>query len=134
MSNEILKESLFGDEKSLVEQIVTTLEQKVEEKLDTLRVGLAENILTTETEEVDEESAFVSVISECLDNGAIINVDLPDGNRVEVNEDIAHSLSEVHDNLPTPELQKSFRDTIFESKEKYIGLLETIISEEAENE
>ena len=32
---------------------------------------------------------------------------------------------EAHDDLP-PELQKSFRDMVFESKEKFISLLESI--------
>ena len=102
--------------------------------MESFRQEMAKTILSETTEEVEEDVAFVSVISECLENGGVVNVDLMDGERVEVNEDIASLLSEVHDNLPTPELQKSLRDTIFESREKYIGLLETIISEETENE
>ena len=134
MSNEIIKESLFGDDESASNQILDTLESKIEEKMESFRQEMAKTILSETTEEVEEDVAFVSVISECLENGGVVNVDLMDGERVEVNEDIASLLSEVHDNLPTPELQKSLRDTIFESREKYIGLLETIISEETENE
>ena len=134
MSNEIIKESLFGDDESTSNQILETLESKIEEKMESFRQEMAKTILSETTEEVEEDVAFVSVISECLENGGVVNVDLMDGERVEVNEDIASLLSEVHDNLPTPELQKSLRDTIFESREKYIGLLETIISEETENE
>jgi|TARA_Y100001972_G_scaffold2299_1_gene2660 hypothetical protein len=134
MSNEIIKESLFGDDESASNQILETLESKIEEKMESFRQEMAKTILSETTEEVEEDVAFVSVISECLENGGVVNVDLMDGERVEVNEDIASLLSEVHDNLPTPELQKSLRDTIFESREKYIGLLETIISEETENE
>tara|TARA_A100001515_G_scaffold127335_1_gene112988 strand:+ start:443 stop:847 length:405 start_codon:yes stop_codon:yes gene_type:complete len=134
MSNEIIKESLFGDNESASNQILETLESKIEEKMESFRQEMAKTILSETTEEVEEDVAFVSVISECLENGGVVNVDLMDGERVEVNEDIASLLSEVHDNLPTPELQKSLRDTIFESREKYIGLLETIISEETENE
>ena len=134
MSNEIIKESLFGDDESASNQILETLESKIEEKMESFRQEMAKTILSETTEEVEEDVAFVSVISECLENGGVVNVDLMDGERVEVNEDIASLLSEVHDNLPTPELQKSLRDKIFESREKYIGLLETIISEETENE
>jgi hypothetical protein len=134
MSNEIIKESLFGDDESASNQILETLESKIEEKMESFRQEMSKTILSETTEEVEEDVAFVSVISECLENGGVVNVDLMDGERVEVNEDIASLLSEVHDNLPTPELQKSLRDTIFESREKYIGLLETIISEETENE
>ena len=134
MSNEIIKESLFGDDESASNQILETLESKIEEKMESFRQEMAKTILSETTEEVEEDVAFVSVISECLENGGVVNVDLMDGERVEGNEDIASLLSEVHDNLPTPELQKSLRDTIFESREKYIGLLETIISEETENE
>ena len=134
MSNEIIKESLFGDDESASNQILETLESKIEEKMESFRQEMAKTILSETTEEVEEDVAFVSVISECLENGGVVNVDLMDGERVEVNEDIASLLSEVHDNLPTPELLKSLRDTIFESREKYIGLLETIISEETENE
>ncbi len=134
MSNEIIKESLFGDDESASNQILETLESKIEEKMESFRQEMAKTILSETTEEVEEDVAFVSVISECLENGGVVNVDLMDGERVEVNEDIASLLSEVHDNLPTPELQKSLRDTIFESRQKYIGLLETIISEETENE
>ena len=134
MSNEIIKESLFGDDESASNQILETLESKIEEKMESFRQEMAKTILSETTEEVEEDVAFVSVISECLENGGVVNVDLMDGERVEVNEDIASLLSEVHDNLPTPELQKSLRDTIFESREKYIGLLETIIYEETENE
>jgi phosphoribosylcarboxyaminoimidazole (NCAIR) mutase len=106
MSNEIIKESLFGDDESASNQILETLESKIEEKMESFRQEMSKTILSETTEEVEEDVAFVSVISECLENGGVVNVDLMDGERVEVNEDIASLLSEVHDKLTNTRTSK----------------------------
>ena len=58
-----------------------------------------------------------------------VNLDLPNGERLHVTPDVASVLSETHDNLPK-EMQQSFREMVFESKDKYTKILETIVTGE----
>ena len=81
------------------------------------------------TEEVTETDAFASIISECMTENIEVNLDLPNGERLHVTPDVASVLSETHDNLPK-EMQQSFREMVFESKDKYTKILETIVTGE----
>ena len=104
--------------KSFAQATEQIISEMVSSKMEEARKSVV-RVFCSNTEEVTEETAFVSVISECLENSNAVNVDLPDGDRLVEIEDVASLLSEAHDNLPQ-ELQKSFRETVFESKEKYI--------------
>ena len=56
---------------------------------------------------------------------ANINLEISADERLEITPEIAKVISETHDELPK-ELQRSFRETIFESKEKFLSILESI--------
>ena len=128
MSKDLIKSVFESEDKETILNLVEdTIVSKLDEKLQGFKKTIAETILTDVTEEVSDENAFVSVISESLGNSSEVNVDLPDGNRIIVSEDIAKILSETHDSLPS-ELQKSFRDMVFESEEKFTSVLEAIVS------
>tara|TARA_A100001515_G_scaffold84054_1_gene66642 strand:+ start:225 stop:626 length:402 start_codon:yes stop_codon:yes gene_type:complete len=127
MKKDLLQAALESNQESFAEATEQIISEMVFSKMEEARKSVAEGLFAQHTEEVTEETAFVSVISECLENSNAVNVDLPDGDRLVVTEDVASLLSEAHDNLPQ-ELQKSFRETVFESKEKYTSILETIVS------
>lgn len=127
MKKDLLQAALESNQESFANVTEQIISEMVSSKMDEARKSVAKGLFTQQTEEVNEETAFVSVINECLHNSNEVNVDLPDGDRLVVTEDIASLLSEAHDNLPQ-ELQKSFRETVFESKEKYTSILETIVS------
>ena len=65
----------------------------VSSKMEEQESPLPRVLFAQHTEEVTEETAFVSVISECLENSNAVNVDLPDGDRLVVTEDVASLLS-----------------------------------------
>ena len=114
MKKDLLQAALESNQESFANVTEQIISEMVSSKMDEARKSVAEGLFTQQTEEVNEETAFVSVINECLQNSNEVNVDLPDGDRLVVTEDVASLLSEAHDNLPQ-ELQKSFRETVFES-------------------
>ena len=127
MKKDLLQAALESNQESFAQATEQIISEMVSSKMEEARKSVAEGLFAQHTEEVNEETAFVSVINECLQNSNEVNVDLPDGDRLVVTEDVASLLSEAHDNLPQ-ELQKSFRETVFESKDKYTSILETIVS------
>jgi hypothetical protein len=100
----------------------------IKEAFQNNQEGFAE-AFTDALEEVTETDAFASIISECMTENIEVNLDLPNGERLHVTPDVASVLSETHDNLPK-EMQQSFREMVFESKDKYTKILETIVTGE----
>lgn len=128
MNKNLFQTVLESDKDSFAKLTEDMISSKIAERMESVKKDIAESIFIP-NEVVSEENAFISVVNECAESSSSVNVDLPDGERIVVSEEIATILSEAHDNLPQ-ELQKSFRDTVFESKEKFASILETIVSGE----
>lgn len=128
MNKNLFQTVLESDKDSFAKLTEDMISSKIVERMESVKKDIAESIFIP-NEVVSEENAFISVVNECAESSSSVNVDLPDGERIVVSEEIATILSEAHDNLPQ-ELQKSFRDTVFESKEKFASILETIVSGE----
>ena len=128
MNKNLFQTVLESDKDSFAKLTEDMISSKISERMESVKKDIAESIFIP-NEVVSEENAFISVVNECAESSSSVNVDLPDGERIVVSEEIATILSEAHDNLPQ-ELQKSFRDTVFESKEKFASILETIVSGE----
>jgi len=128
MNKNLFQTVLESDKDSFAKLTEDMISSKIAERMESVKKDIAESIFIP-NEVVSEENAFISVVNECAESSSSVNVDLPDGERIIVSEEIATILSEAHDNLPQ-ELQKSFRDTVFESKEKFASILETIVSGE----
>ena len=124
MNNELIKNVMEQDKEAFVGSFVEGLSEKLSLVLEEKRQEIASKMMET-VEDVNEESAFAEVITESIEHNSVIRLDLMNEERIEITPEIASLLSETHDDLP-PELQKSFRDMVFESKEKFISLLESI--------
>lgn len=124
MNNELIKNVMEQDKEAFVGSFVEGLSEKLNLVLEEKRQEIASKMMET-VEDVSEESAFAEVITEAIEHNSVIRLDLMNEERIEITPEIASLLSEAHDDLP-PELQKSFRDMVFESKEKFISLLESI--------
>ena len=124
MNNELIKNVMEQDKEAFVGSFVEGLSEKLSLVLEEKRQEIASKMMET-VEDVNEESAFAEVITESIEHNSVIRLDLMNEERIEITPELASLLSETHDDLP-PELQKSFRDMVFESKEKFISLLESI--------
>ena len=101
-----------------------SFQKKIEAVLAEKYVEIGNDMFTT-TEEVSENNAFASVVTQAIEENANINLEISADERLEITPEIAKVISETHDELPK-ELQRSFRETIFESKEKFLSILESI--------
>ena len=110
-TSKIIKSLVEDNAEELALSVQECLEEKTKEALVKTYQEVSESILTTT--EIDEDNSFV----------------LPDGERIEINPDIANFLSETHDSLPK-DLQKSFRESIFDSKDKFIQIMESLIEDQ----
>tara|TARA_R100000152_G_C6740625_1_gene164427 strand:+ start:322 stop:714 length:393 start_codon:yes stop_codon:yes gene_type:complete len=128
MTDKIIKEALQDNKEGFAEAFSDALSEKINEALDGTRKRIGKELFES-VEEVNEDNAFVSVITDCLNENVEVNLDLPSGERVQITPDVASLLSETHDNLPK-EMQQSFREMVFESKDKYVKVLETIVTGE----
>jgi|TARA_E500000318_G_C3459431_1_gene172035 hypothetical protein len=128
MTDKIIKEALQDNKEGFAEAFGDALSQKINEALKDTEKRIGKELFER-VEEVNEDNAFVSVITDCLNENVEINLDLSSGERVQITPDIASLLSETHDNLPK-EMQQSFREMVFESKDKYTKILETIVTGE----
>ena len=124
MSKEMIKNITEGDKEGFFQNSLDLISEKIEAVLAEKYVEIGNDMFTT-TEEVSENNAFASVITQAIEENANINLDISADERLEITPEIAKVISETHDELPK-ELQRSFRETIFESKEKFLSILESI--------
>ena len=128
MSKELIETATKDDKDLFVEQA----EYLIYEKIDSLFQEKLKEVgseMMSVTEDIEEGNVFTTVLSQCLEEGVDINLEISADERITVTPDIAKLISEAHDELPA-EFQKSFRETIFESEKKYHTILESIISGE----
>ena len=124
MSKEMIKNITEGDKEGFLQNSLDLISEKIEAVLAEKYVEIGNDMFTT-TEEVSEINAFVSVVTQAIEENANINLEISADERLEITPEIAKVISETHDELPK-ELQRSFRETIFESKEKFLSILESI--------
>ena len=123
MSKEMIKNITEGDKEGFFQNSLDLISEKIEAVLAEKYVEIGNDMFTT-TEEVSENNAFASVVTQAIEENANINLEISADERLEITPEIAKVISETHD-LPK-ELQRSFRETIFESKEKFLSILESI--------
>ena len=124
MSKEMIKNITEGDKEGFLQNSLDLISEKIEAVLAEKYVEIGNDMFTT-TEEVSENNAFASVVTQAIEENANINLEISADERLEITPEIAKVISETHDELPK-ELQRSFRETIFESKEKFLSILESI--------
>jgi|TARA_E500000318_G_C3526540_1_gene198678 hypothetical protein len=124
MSKEMIKNITEGDKEGFLQNSLDLISEKIEAVLAEKYVEIGNDMFTT-TEEVSENNAFASVVTQAIEENANINLEISVDERLEITPEIAKVISETHDELPK-ELQRSFRETIFESKEKFLSILESI--------
>lgn len=124
MSKEMIKNITEGDKEGFLQNSLDLISEKIEAILAEKYVEIGNDMFTT-TEEVSENNAFASVVTQAIEENANINLEISVDERLEITPEIAKVISETHDELPK-ELQRSFRETIFESKEKFLSILESI--------
>ena len=124
MSKEMIKYITEGDKEGFFQNSLDLISEKIEAVLAEKYVEIGNDMFTT-TEEVSENNAFASVVTQAIEENANINLEISADERLEITPEIAKVISETHDELPK-ELQRSFRETIFESKEKFLSILESI--------
>ena len=124
MSKEMIKNITEGDKEGFLQNSLDLISEKIEAVLAEKYVEIGNDMCTT-TEEVSENNAFASVVTQAIEENANINLEISADERLEITPEIAKVISETHDELPK-ELQRSFRETIFESKEKFLSILESI--------
>ena len=124
MSKEMIKNITEGDKEGFFQNSLDLISEKIEAVLAEKYVEIGNDMFTT-TEEVSEYNAFASVVTQAIEENANINLEISAEERLELTPEIAKVISETHDELPK-ELQRSFRETIFESKEKFLSILESI--------
>ena len=130
MSKEMIKNITEGDKEGFFQNSLDLISEKIEAVLAEKYVEIGNDMFTT-TEEVSENNAFASVVTQAIEENANINLEISADERLEITPEIAKVISETHDELPK-ELQRSFRETIFESKEKFLSILESITLGEEE--
>ena len=121
MSKEMIKNITEGDKEGFLQNSLDLISEKIEAVLAEKYVEIGNDMFTT-TEEVSENNAFASVVTQAIEENANINLEISADERLEITPEIAKVISETHDELPK-ELQRSFRETIFESKEKFLSIL-----------
>ena len=124
MSKEMIKNITEGNKEGFLQNSLDLISEKIEAVLAEKYVEIGNDMFTT-TEEVSENNAFASVVTQAIEENANINLEISADERLEITPEIAKVISETHDELPK-ELQRSFRETIFESKEKFLSILESI--------
>ena len=124
MSKEMIKNITEGDKEGFFQNSLDLISEKIEAVLAEKYVEIGNDMFTT-TEEVSENNAFASVVTQAIEENANINLEISADERLEITPEIAKVISETHDELPK-ELQRSFRETIIESKEKFLSILESI--------
>ena len=124
MNKEMIKNITEGDKEGFFQNSLDLISEKIEAALAEKYVEIGNDMFTT-TEEVSENNAFASVVTQAIEENANINLEISADERLEITPEIAKVISETHDELPK-ELQRSFRETIFESKEKFLSILESI--------
>ena len=124
MSKEMIKNITEGDKEGFFQNSLDLISEKIEAVLAEKYIEIGNDMFTT-TEEVSENNAFASVVTQAIEENANINLEISADERLEITPEIAKVISETHDELPK-ELQRSFRETIFESKEKFLSILESI--------
>ena len=124
MSKEMIKNITEGDKEGFFQNSLDLISEKIEAVLAEKYVEIGNDMFTT-TEEVSENNAFASVVTQAIEENTNINLEISADERLEITPEIAKVISETHDELPK-ELQRSFRETIFESKEKFLSILESI--------
>ena len=124
MSKEMIKNITEGDKEGFFQNSLDLISEKIEAVLAEKYVEIGNDMFTT-TEEVSENNAFASVVTQAIEENANINLEISADERLEITPEIAKVISETHDELPK-ELQRSFRESIFESKEKFLSILESI--------
>ena len=124
MSKEMIKNITEGDKEGFFQNSLDLISEKIEAVLAEKYVEIGNDMFTT-TEEVSENNAVASVVTQASEENANINLEISADERLEITPEIAKVISETHDELPK-ELQRSFRETIFESKEKFLSILESI--------
>jgi hypothetical protein len=124
MSKEMIKNITEGDKEGFLQNSLDLISEKIEAVLAEKYVEIGNDMFTT-TEEVSENNAFASVVTQAIEENANINLEISADERLEITPEIAKVISETHDELPK-ELQRSFRETIFESREKFLSILESI--------
>ena len=124
MSKEMIKNITEGDKEGFFQNSLDLITEKIEPVLAEKYIEIGNDMFTT-TEEVPENNAFASVVTQAIEENANINLEISADERLEITPEIAKVISETHDELPK-ELQRSFRETIFESKEKFLSILESI--------
>ena len=120
----MIKNITEGDKEGFLQNSLDLISEKIEAVLAEKYVEIGNDMFTT-TEEVSENNAFASVVTQAIEENANINLEISVDERLEITPEIAKVISETHDELPK-ELQRSFRETIFESKEKFLSILESI--------
>ena len=120
----MIKNITEGDKEGFLQNSLNLISEKIEAVLAEKYVEIGNDMFTT-TEEVSENNAFASVVTQAIEENANINLEISVDERLEITPEIAKVISETHDELPK-ELQRSFRETIFESKEKFLSILESI--------
>lgn len=120
----MIKNITEGDKEGFLQNSLDLISEKIEAVLAEKYVEIGNDMFTT-TEEVSENNAFASVVTQAIEENANINLEISADERLEITPEIAKVISETHDELPK-ELQRSFRETIFESKEKFLSILESI--------
>jgi hypothetical protein len=124
MNKEMIKNITEGDKEGFFQNSLDLISEKIEAVLAEKYVEIGNDMFTT-TEEVSENNAFASVVTQAIEENANINLEISADERLEITPEIAKVISETHDELPK-ELQRSFRESIFESKEKFLSILESI--------
>jgi hypothetical protein len=124
MNKEMIKNITEGDKEGFFQNSLDLISEKIEAVLAEKYVEIGNDMFTT-TEEVSENNAFASVVTQAIEENANINLEISADERLEITPEIAKVISETHDELPK-ELQRSFRETIFESREKFLSILESI--------
>ena len=87
-TSKIIKSLVEDNAEELALSVQECLEEKTKEALVKTYQEVSESILTTD--EIDEENSFVSIISQSIHENADMSIDLPDGERIEINPDIAN--------------------------------------------
>ena len=124
MSKERIKNITEGDKEGFFQNSLDLISEKIEAVLAEKYIEIGNDMFTT-TEEVSENNAFASVVTQAIEENANINLEISADERLEITPEIAKVISETHDELPK-ELQRSFRETSFESKEIFLSILESI--------
>ena len=131
MTNPLVLHALNEERENFDSLAKTMIEEYLTEKLSGTQKELASEMFESAATTVESDDAFASIINECLHENVIIDVDFDNGERVELTPELATVISETHDTLPK-DIQNQFRDSLFESKENFVRMMEAIMEEETD--